>query len=428
MKKFSLHGIIISLLLSLICTACGPLNIPASPPGVSPAATAETTSQSIPVEPVAVQQLTILSSSAESQFPAKLIFNLKTASSVNITDIRLHYRIEQESFANVTGEAFIVFTPSTTIQAQWTWDMVKTGGLPTGAGVSYWWTVTDSSNKKIESAHERINFDDNRYIWSSIGENRTTIYWYNQDLALANQLLKVATEAETRLYESTGAYLKTPVKIYIYESTQDLQGAMIFPADWTGGVAFAEFGIIAIGINQGTLDWGKGALAHELTHLVVHQMTFNPYSGMPTWLDEGLAMYNEGSLDPSFTNILKTSMKNNTLISVRSLASPFSADANEALLSYAQSYSIVEYLVTTYGQGKMLDLLNTFKEGSTYDDAFRKVYGFDMEGLNSLWLKYAFQLYPGSSGLRQNRTDFRPENGMVFDFRERSLCGAGIWN
>jgi hypothetical protein len=33
----------------------------------------------------------------------------------------------------------------------------------------------------------------------------------------------------------------------------------------------------------------------------------------------------------------------------------------------------------------MLELLNTFKQGSDYDGALRKVYGFDMDGLNTQW-------------------------------------------
>ena len=61
-------------------------------------------------------------------------------------------------------------------------------------------------------------------------------------------------------------------------------------------------------------------------------------------------------------------------------------------LSYAQSYSLVEFLITSYGQGKMLELLNTFKQGSSYDGALEKVYGFDMDGLNTLWRDYVAQL------------------------------------
>lgn len=126
-------------------------------------------------------------------------------------------------------------------------------------------------------------------------------------------------------------------------------------------------------------------MAHELTHLVIHQETFNPYNDLPVWLNEGLAMYFEGDLQTPFANALARAIATNTLLTVRSLSSPFSAFADEATLAYAESHSMVELLITKYGQSKMLDLLNTFRAGSGYDAALTKVYGFDMDGLNSLW-------------------------------------------
>lgn len=122
-------------------------------------------------------------------------------------------------------------------------------------------------------------------------------------------------------------------------------------------------------------------------------MTFNPYSGLPTWLDEGLAMYSEGVLEASYTIYLHEAIAGNSLISVRSLSSPFSAYAEKSYLSYAESYSLVEFLISNYGQGKMLELLDTFREGSSYDGALDKVYGFDMDGLDTLWRDYVTKQY-----------------------------------
>ena len=160
---------------------------------------------------------------------------------------------------------------------------------------------------------------------------------------------------------------------------------MIFPQEWTGGVAFTAFSTIAIGISPSELDWGKRALVHELTHLVVHQAAFSPYGQLPLWLDEGLAMYNEGELDPVLRSYLEEAILEDELISVRSLCSPFSAYSEKASLSYAQSYSLVEYLLDNYGQDSMLDLLTIFKQGSTYDEALTEVYGFDIDGLDAGW-------------------------------------------
>ena len=337
--------------------------------------------------------LAILDNSAEAEFPFKLHFNLSAESDVNIADIRLHYIVDRESYAQVTSEVYIEFVPDTTVDVQWAWDMRKTGGLPPGSSVEYWWTAEDVNGEKVETTPVRVSFDDNRYSWQSLTEGKVTIYWYEEEQSFAEEVMLAAQQALARLAEDTGAYLKKPVKIYVYTNSQDLQGAMIFPQEWTGGVAFTRYGIIAIGIAPHSLSWGKRAIAHELTHLVIHQMTFNAYNDLPNWLNEGLAMYTEGVLEVGFTTRLERAITGNSLISVRSLSSPFSTDAEKAYLSYAQSYSLVEFLITDYGQGKMLGLLNTFREGSSYDGALEKVYGFDMDGLDSLWRDYVTRQY-----------------------------------
>jgi len=345
--------------------------------------------------------LTILSSSAESEFPTRLTFNLSAQSNVNITDVRLRFSVDRTSFADIVSEGYVEFTPATKVDASWALDMLKIGGLPPGAIVNYWWRVTDAGGNRLETAPTQVRYDDLRFSWHSLTEGKVNIYWYKGNDSFAGELMSAAQQALERLAEDTGASLEEPAELYIYASQQDLLGAMVYPQEWTGGVAFTGYSIMAIGIAPGEIEWGKTTIAHELTHLVIGQMTVNPYNDLPTWLDEGLAMYNEnaGLLEPGFATYLMKAVADNSLISVQSLASPFSANAEEAYLSYAESYSLVEYLIATYGQGKMLELLNTFHQGSGYNDALEKVYGFDMAGLNSLWRDYVTGKYQSAREL-----------------------------
>lgn len=329
--------------------------------------------------------ITVLGSSARTEFPLKLNFGITAQSSANIVDIRLHYKVDQMSYADITSEVYLEFNPAPKVQTQWTWDMRKTGGMPPGTAVDYWWTVKDTSGMMAATQLARISFDDTRYSWHKLTEGKVTILWYQGNEAFARELMKVAQTTLKELAEETGAQLEKPVEIFIYASSADLQGAMIFPQEWTGGVTFTRFGTISIGISPSNLLWGSRAMAHELTHLVTHQMTFNAYGDTPVWLDEGLAMYFEGDWQAPFANALTRAISTNNLLSVRSLSSPFSAMADEATLAYAESRSIIEFLIKGYGQAKMLDLLNTFRQGSSYDGALVEVYGFDMDGLNNQW-------------------------------------------
>ncbi len=342
----------------------------------------------------AQDELTVMDSSAQLVFPLAISFSLTTESDIDITDIRLHYRVDRLSFAPVTSEVYIDFQPAPAVTTSWSLEMIRFGGLPPGSSVEYWWTVEDARNNKVATTPAKVGFEDSRYSWRSLTEGWVTLYWYQGDETFARELLEAVEQALESLKEYTGAELEEPVKLYIYANSQDLQGSMIYPQEWTGGVSFSRYGIMAIGVSADNLDWGKGAIAHELTHLVVNQVTLNPYSDLPVWLDEGLAMHSEGALQPVLQDYLNGAIATDRLISVRSLASPFSAYAGEAALSYAQSYSVVEFLITSYGQDKMFSLLDTFREGATYDGALEKIYGFDMDGLNEQWREWLTPLQP----------------------------------
>ncbi len=342
----------------------------------------------IPYAASAQGELSIITSSVAAEYPMNLRFNVSVSGNENVTDIRLHYSVEHDGFADVTSEVYLDFTPSQRVDTGWTWDMRKTGGLPPESRLTYWWTARDTRGNTTATSPAVFQFDDKRYSWQTLTEGMVTIKWYSGDKTFAGKIMSSAQEALGRLEKSIGAKASKPVKIFIYANANDLRGAMIFPQEWTGGVAYTAYRVLAIGIAPDALAWGQRAISHELTHLIVHQVTFNPYGDLPTWLDEGLAMYNEGPLESSFQAVMEKAASQGTLISVKSLASPFSATTELSYLSYAESYSVVEYLVTEYGQGKMLALLDTFRKGSTYDNALQQVYGFDMVRLDALWREY----------------------------------------
>ncbi len=391
---------------------------------------------------IANNSISVLDSSVEVHFPVALVFNLEAESDFDIVDARLHYRVDRMNYAQVTSEGWPEFTPAARVATSWIWDMRKSS-LPAGAAVTYWWTINDAAGNKVETSSNTISFNDIRYDWRSLTEGQLTLFWYEGDESFAQELMNACQQGLARLEpifhnEASRAEIKEPaevisrpIKVYVYTSASDLQEAMVFPQEWAGGVAFTEFGIIAIGISPGELGWGRGALVHELTHLVVHQATFSPYGDLPIWLDEGLAMYNQGELGSYFQGYLNKAISEDKLISVRSLCSPFSAETEKACLSYAESYSLVEYLLADYGQERMLNLLTLFREGNTYDEALMKAYGFDIDGLDARWREalvspstvVVMSQIPGSSGVEARQ--YHPALIAVLSALAASLILAG---
>jgi hypothetical protein len=160
---------------------------------------------------------------------------------------------------------------------------------------------------------------------------------------------------------------------------------ILFEPGWTGALAFPSSRIVIIGANERNLDWGLDTIAHELAHVIVGNAVSHCYSVLPRWLDEGLAVYAEGELDPRYQRILETAISEDELFSIRSLNDSFTEHADRAYLSYAESFSIVSYLIETYGRESMLDFLDAFQSGYRYDSALFQVYGFDADGLEAEW-------------------------------------------
>ena len=194
------------------------------------------------------------------------------------------------------------------------------------------------------------------------------------------------------LERDTGVTVERQIQVYIYGDRDDFFNALEPGAkEWTGGRAFPEYGVVLIDIAPSDLAWGRGALAHELTHQVIHQKIRSPLGelSLPPLIDEGLAVYYEspGALDSQRVIPLRRAIRDDTLLPLRSLTKAFSADMNIAALSYAESYSVVDFIFRHYGRDKMAQLLQHFKQGGLYDDIFDQVFGVNIDGLENEWRK-----------------------------------------
>jgi hypothetical protein len=336
----------------------------------------------------AAGDIKLLDSSTEADFPNLLTFNVRAESTAPITRIRLRYEVDKKVYAPTFAEAWPEFQASKNVKASWIWDMRK-GILPPGGKVTYWWVIEDNAGNRLLTPKKSLTFDDTRYKWQKVGDQNINIYWYQGSRSFAGDLLKASIDAKERLERDTGATLDKLVYIYIYANYSDLRGSIIAPDEWTGGIAYRGFNIISIGISPNNLDWGKNAVAHELGHLLTQQVTVSPYGEIrPYWLDEGLAMHAEGEQSEADKKELQNVIADGRIATLRSLTSPFPANPEEAFFAYAQSQSVIEYLINTYGKEKINRLLVLLDDGYSVDDALTTVYGFDLSGLDDVWLKY----------------------------------------
>ena len=318
-------------------------------------------------------------------FPNTATFSATLSANANITSVTLEYGDKQQTCGDVVAKAFPDFTSAKTTQVEWTWDMRQSGSLPPGASIWWRWLYTDETGAEFTSETKTAIWLDDVHDWQTISSGDLRVHWYGNDQAFGQTMLDAGVEGLRRNKEQAGLNTDAPIDLYVYPNYDDMKDAILYEPSWTGGMAFPEYNIFIMGISESDSTWDQNTVIHELTHILIGHFTFSCIGTVPTWLNEGLAMFSEGKLDADMQAQLDQAIREDTLLTVRSLNGGFSELSDKANLSYGQSQSIVSFLIGTYGQENLTQLLAALRDAKPIDDALLEVYGFDTDGLEDAW-------------------------------------------
>ena len=358
-----------------------PTPVPAPAPIPDPTPTPSPT----PVPAPGPAEVTVTSNRAITDFPNTIAFTFEGSSAIPVASINLEYGTDKRSIVSEVSRVEPEYAHEVEIRTSYVWEMKKTGSLPPGARVWWRWRVTDEGKRTYVTPRQTIVFEDTRYQWQVETAHVLDIYWYSLGASLVKELTEGVESRLSRVKLEVNIPEERKPKVFMYPDSEELRSAVLFTQEWTGALAYGDYNIILIPVHSNNLGWAKRTLAHEITHLLVREATFGPFGDMPTWLNEGLAQYAEGKMEEYHRQALDDAIKRDKLLSVRSLGSSFSTDPNQASLAYAQSFSLVSFLIDTYDWSKMRELLAIFKGGSTYDNALLEVYAVDTDELEERW-------------------------------------------
>jgi hypothetical protein len=325
----------------------------------------------------------VLENSVSTRFAESSVFHLAAYSDTPIQEVAILYRVGDSV---VTNRAYPTFTPGRDIDVQWTLEHFP-GSLPPGSEVSYYWLLWDAAGRETRLDSSSFVYNDDRFDWSEIGEGPFRVFTYSGDQG--RRLLDIALANAITLEEEIGVALTRPVRIYVYANRSDMRQALPSRSDRYDEMT-VTLGMVVAGdtlLLLGNASNVEQTLAHELSHIVVGLATDNPISDLPRWLDEGLAMYAERELPANNQLALDRAIRRDELISVRSL-SGYSGDPDLVDLFYAESYSVISYMLDEYGRDKMLELLTEFSGGVYQEDALVAVYGFGLDELDARWREH----------------------------------------
>ena len=317
-------------------------------------------------------------SSARSDFPNGIVFTLEAASSAGFDDVRLVYEIAPDG---VRATATADCTGGTLVSCTYDLGRSQRNLLIPGAEVTYFWRITAAGETQATEP-QLIFYEDDRFEWRTVSDGNLTLWWYSGSQDAAERVLAAGRET----LDGIGALLQTdvsfPVKIFYYASASEMAPAII-PSGVEGIVTAGEVFYSDTAMVSGSAP--DEIARHEIAHIVIREAVRGPF-GVPDWLNEGTAVFAQSQPLSDQSRALESAIQSGDVFSVRSLSSASSGARPENVsLFYGQSYSLVAFLVESYGPEQFAQLFRTFKEGATTAGALEQVYGFDQDGLENAW-------------------------------------------
>jgi len=268
--------------------------------------------------------------------------------------------------------------------AVWRWEPAEGEEIPLGGTVWWRWRVVDIDGSIHASETRQMVWTDRRFEWRSYTRDELTVHWHGKYPDFGENLVTyLESQLEAiALIETT----RRPVNVFVYENAFDAGPSALLERDRMN--PYRPYNTVVSVIAEEFQGAELTALVHELAHLAVQDRGFNCFSGLPHWLDEGLATFAEGGMSEEMRRAFAEQRLFEQFIPLRSLDSPFSPDPRESALWYAQSYDIVEFLKNVFGWYGVGLLIDAFKDGRTVDQALRHSYSFGVDEIERLWRRY----------------------------------------
>ena len=131
-------------------------------------------------------------------------------------------------------------------------------------------------------------------------------------------------------------------------------------------------------------------LKHELCHLLLNN--YIEREKLPKWLNEGIAQWVSGGIGELIMSedrsILDGAILSGKYLNIRALQERFPKDRKSLILAYEESKSLVEYIISKYGNDGILMLLKYLKDGDEPDVAILKSLSISIDELEKEWYNY----------------------------------------
>jgi hypothetical protein len=217
-----------------------------------------------------------------------------------------------------------------------------------------------------------------------------TVFAAAPDRATACRVAERAMELHRRIRHDLD--LKETVEVSIVLATTraapedlPLDPGMLPP--WLAGVALSGRQVILIRVQPGRGAAGHDPLlAHELTHVILKR-DYPLSEAWPRWFKEGLAMRQARGEGLRLHASLSLAAARGRIIPLDTLWSSFPSHQAGSRVAYAQSFSVLAFLVSRHGE-ELFDRFMQELRNREFAEAFRAVYGHGLGRMEKEWRRH----------------------------------------
>ena len=244
--------------------------------------------------------------------------------------------------------------------------------VPPNTTVAYQWRAVDGDTVTLSPARELL-YDDDRpqFDWDQARVGSATVHWYGQNEQIARRFGDLAGDAADAAGDLLGRPLAEPIEIFVYEGREDFLGA-VGPAtrEWVGAATYPHLRTVYMWLGAGSTGFLETTIAHEVTHVVFHDASDNPFHEPATWLNEGTATWAElGNAETEEDVVRSEAGSADGLMAFEALTDQFPIDTRGATLAYAQGATMVDHLLGEYGSDALAAIMDAYRSGATDDEA-----------------------------------------------------------
>jgi hypothetical protein len=266
--------------------------------------------------------------------------------------------------------------------------------------IVYHYVIKDRVGNRLESEPQSLLYLDPAFDWQVMSLDNIEVMWHDRPRDAVRDAAEQVDRRLTDIRKVFGLDAAPLMRAVILsdrrETTRSFPTISSAATDshLYAGFAYGEYDLFVL------VGLGVEGMVHEMTHLLLDEAIVSPLGRVPAWYNEGLAQYFEQGFFESGTSrtdpTVLAAARSGGLLPLTAMKGQPGRPADVRLF-YAQARSLVRYMVETYGEDTVTQVVAALSSGARFEDAVAGVYERPLDVIDAEW-RASIGVAPAGSG------------------------------